>query len=122
MTLINHVAIEMPRPLTEQTIAFYELLGFTRVEPPESLFDIAAWVRDGQQTIHFLYTDEPVVPPRGHLAIVRPDYEETIARLEAAGHPYERHEVHWGSPRGYATDPVGHRVEIMEFPAPLPPL
>ena len=119
MSLINHVAVEMPRSQTEETVAFYELLGFERVSPPESLLDIAAWVRSGDQTIHFLFVEDPVVPPRGHIAIVCADYEETVARLEAAGHPYRRHEVHWGSPRGYATDPVGHTIEIMEFPPPL---
>jgi catechol 2,3-dioxygenase-like lactoylglutathione lyase family enzyme len=122
MSLLNHVAIEMPRALTDETVAFYELLGFSRVDPPESLLDVAAWVRDGEQTVHLLYVEDPVVPPRGHLAVVRPDYEATIARLQAAGHPFRHHEVHWGSPRGYATDPVGHTVEIMEFPPPLPPL
>ncbi|UGS38884.1 VOC family protein [Capillimicrobium parvum] len=119
MSLINHVAVEMPRSLTEETVAFYELLGFERVSPPESLLDIAAWVRSGEQTIHLLYVEDPVVPPRGHIAIVRADYEGTVARLEAAGHSYRRHEVHWGSPRGYATDPVGHMIEVMEFPPPL---
>jgi catechol 2,3-dioxygenase-like lactoylglutathione lyase family enzyme len=120
--MINHFAVEMPRAQTEACVAFYELLGFERIDPPESLRDIAAWVRAGDLTLHLLFVEDPVVPPIGHIAVVCPDYEETIARLEAAGHPYERHEVHWGSPRGYATDPAGHRVEVMEFPAPLPPL
>ncbi|MFN8204406.1 MAG: VOC family protein [Solirubrobacteraceae bacterium] len=119
MTLLNHVAIEMPRALTEATVGFYELLGFERVAPPASLLDVAAWVRDGEQTIHLLYVEDPVVAPRAHIAVVRLDYEATIERLRAAGHSFSPHEVHWGSPRGYTADPVGHRVEIMQFAPPL---
>jgi catechol 2,3-dioxygenase-like lactoylglutathione lyase family enzyme len=114
--MIHHVAVETPRARVREQIAFYALLGFEEVPAPETLQGVAEWVqRDGQQ-VHLLYADDPVVAPRGHFAVVCPDYEATVARLESAGFPFERHTVHWGSPRGYVHDPVGHRIEVMEFP------
>jgi hypothetical protein len=63
-----------------------------------------------------LYADDPVVPPSGHVAIVAPDYDQTLAALRAAGHPVEDRTPHWGSPRAFSTAPGGHRVELMSHP------
>ncbi|HEU4655941.1 MAG TPA: VOC family protein [Capillimicrobium sp.] len=117
--MIHHVAVETPRAAVDACVAFYGLLGFEPVTPPPGLVDVAAWVeRDGQQ-IHLLYVDGPddaVVPPEGHVAVVCPDYEATVARLRAAGFAFEPRTEHWGSPRCFVSDPAGHRVEVMQFP------
>ena len=114
--MIQHVAIETPEARVGEQVAFYELLGFRRVDPPRSLAVRATWVeREGTQ-VHLLLTDEPVVPPSGHLAVVAPDYDSVLAALREAGHEPEPRTEHWGSPRLFVRDPVGHRVEVMARP------
>ena len=114
--MIQHVAIETPAAKVDEQVAFYELLGFSRVEPPPSLAARATWVeREGTQ-VHLLLTDEPVVPPSGHLAVVAPDYDTVLAALRDAGHDPEPRSEHWGSPRLFVRDPAGHRVEVMAHP------
>jgi catechol 2,3-dioxygenase-like lactoylglutathione lyase family enzyme len=116
--MLQHVANETRREDVEAVLAFWALLGFTAVAPPPSLRGRTHWVeRDGTQ-IHLLLTDDPVVPPSGHAAIVVDDYEATLAALHAAGHPVEPRAEHWGAPRAVATDPSGHVVEVMSAPPP----
>ncbi len=115
MTALHHAALETRRADVEACVAFFALLGFAPARPPASLVDVAAWVeRDGQQ-IHLLYADDPVVPPRGHVAIVCPDYDATLERLRAHGFVPRPRKEHWGSPRCFVADPAGHQVEVMAF-------
>ena len=96
--------------------AFYALLGFREVDPPEALRERAVWLeREGTQ-IHLMLVDEPVAPPQGHVAVVVDDYERTLAALRKAGRDPEPRTEHWGSPRAFVRDPAGHRVELMAFP------
>jgi catechol 2,3-dioxygenase-like lactoylglutathione lyase family enzyme len=114
--MLQHVANETRREDVDAVLAFWSLLGFGAVEPPPSLRGRTHWVeRDGTQ-IHLLLTDDPVVPPSGHAAIVVDDYEATLAALRAAGHAVEPRAEHWGAPRAFATDPSGHVVEVMSAP------
>jgi len=114
--VIQHVTWEVTPDRVEPCVAFYELLGFSRVEPPPSLRERATWVeREGTQ-IHLMYVDEPVTLPKGHVAVVVEDYEATFAALEVAGHGPDRRREHWGSPRCYVRDPAGNLVEVMAFP------
>lgn len=112
--MLQHVALEVADP--EPDVAFWALLGFERIEPPPGLRDRAVWVqRDGQQ-VHLFLSDEPVVPPQGHTAIVAADYAGQTAALRAAGHDVQDRAPHWGAARCFARAPSGHRVEIMEAP------
>ena len=114
--MIHHVALETREADLNACTAFYALLGFAVVEPPPGLRGRATWLeRDGRQ-IHLMHADDPVVPPRGHVALVAEDYEATLARLRAAGHEAEPRDEHWGSPRAFVRDPAGHVVEVMEVP------
>jgi catechol 2,3-dioxygenase-like lactoylglutathione lyase family enzyme len=116
--MLQHVSIEMRPEHVDACVRFYELLGFRRVEPPPSLSGRAAWVeRDGTQ-LHLMLADEPVVPPRGHHAVVIADYDATLAALRAAGCEPEPRDEHWGAPRSFVRDPAGHRVELMAAPPP----
>jgi catechol 2,3-dioxygenase-like lactoylglutathione lyase family enzyme len=118
--MIQHVAIETPRDAVDAQVAFYALLGFERVEPPASLADRAVWVERRGTQVHLLLTDDPVVPPKGHVAVVAPDYEITLAALRDAGHDPEPRAEHWGAPRLFVRDPAGHRVEVMSRPPAEP--
>lgn len=114
--MLQHVALEVRERQADECVAFWQLLGFRRVDPPATLADRAAWVqRDGTQ-IHILFADEPVVPPQGHAAVVVEDYQRAFAALEQAGHAPEPRREHWGAKRCFVRDPAGHRVEVMAAP------
>jgi catechol 2,3-dioxygenase-like lactoylglutathione lyase family enzyme len=116
--MLQHVAVEVPRELADACAAFWALLGFERVEPPPTLAERATWVeREGTQ-VHLMYADDPVVPPKGHAAVVVADYERALAALRDAGHEPEPRPEHWGAPRCFVHDPAGHRVEVMSAPPP----
>jgi len=113
---LQHAAIETKPSDADALVAFFALLGFEEVAPPESLRGRTRWVqRDGTQ-VHLLLTDDPVVPPSGHVAVVAPDYDATVAALRAAGHEVADRAQHWGAPRAFAIAPGGHRVEVMAAP------
>ena len=114
--MLQHVANETRREDVGAVLAFWALLGFEPVEPPRSLRGRTHWVERGGTQIHLLLTDDPVVPPSGHAAIVVDDYDAALAALRAAGHPVESRAEHWGAPRAFATDPSGHVVELMSAP------
>jgi catechol 2,3-dioxygenase-like lactoylglutathione lyase family enzyme len=115
VTALHHVTLELRREDAERCVAFYKLLGFRTVEPPESLRDRAEWMQAGATQVHLMWVDEPVVVPRGHVAVVVDDYEQVLVALADAGHETERRREHWGSPRSYVHDPAGHLVELMAF-------
>src|SRR3954454_6772559 len=116
--MLQHVTIELHADQVEPCVAFYALLGFERVDPPESLRGRATWVeRDGTQ-VHLMPVDDPVVPPSGHHAVLVTDYRSTFAALRDAGFDPEPRREHWGAPRSFVRNPAGHRVELMAAPPP----
>jgi catechol 2,3-dioxygenase-like lactoylglutathione lyase family enzyme len=114
--VIQHVALETRREDGAAAEAFWRLLGFEPVDPPESLRERAAWLERRNTQIHLLWHDEPSAPPEGHTAVVIDDYEATLDRLRAAGHAVEPRAEHWGAPRAFVDAPGGHRVEVMAAP------
>jgi catechol 2,3-dioxygenase-like lactoylglutathione lyase family enzyme len=114
--VLQHVALETKEEDVEDAVAFWELLGFMRVDPPSSLADATTWLERKGTQIHLLYSDDPVAPPQGHPAVVVEDFDTAYAAIESAGHPIERRREHWGEPRAFATAPSGHRVELMAAP------
>jgi catechol 2,3-dioxygenase-like lactoylglutathione lyase family enzyme len=114
--MLQHVAHETRPADVDAVLAFWVLLGFAAVEPPESLRGRTHWLERRGTQIHLLLTDDPVVPPSGHAAVVAEDFEATIGALRAAGHPVEPRRAHWGAARAFVTDPSGHRVEVMSAP------
>ena len=73
---------------------------------------------DGTQ-IHLLYADEAATPRGGHVAIIAPAFEATLAALDAAGHPTQTRTPHWGASRVYVHSPSGHLIELMAAPPPV---
>jgi catechol 2,3-dioxygenase-like lactoylglutathione lyase family enzyme len=114
--VIQHVALETRRADGEAAEAFWQLLGFEPVDPPETLRERAAWLQRGSTQIHLLWHDDPTAPPEGHVAVVLDDYEGTLERLGAAGHEVEPRTQHWGAARAFVRSPGGHRVEVMAAP------
>jgi hypothetical protein len=111
--MLQHVTIELTADQVDACVAFYALLGFDQVEPPESLAGRATWVESAGTQVHLMPVDDPVVPPSGHHAVLVSDYEGTVAGLRDAGFEPESRKQHWGSPRSFVRNPAGHRVELM---------
>ena len=114
--MVQHVALETARWEGAAAEAFWRLLGFGRVAAPPTLRERATWLQKGPTQIHLLWTDDPVVPPEGHVAVVLDDYDASLARLREAGHEVEPRPEHWGAPRAFLRAPGGHRVEVMAAP------
>lgn len=116
--VVQHVTVEVPRERVDECADFWTLLGFARVQPPPTLQDRAVWMeRDGTQ-VHLMYVDDPVVPPKGHVAVVVEDYDSAFGALRDGGHEPEPRPEHWGAKRCFVHDPAGHRVEVMAAPPP----
>ena len=116
--MLQHVSIETRPGDVEACVRFYELLGFRRVDPPPALASLATWVERNGTQVHLLLSEDPVVPPSGHHAVVVDDYEATIAALRAAGVEPDPRREHWGAARAFVRDPAGHVVELMAAPPP----
>lgn len=116
MNVIQHAGLELRREDADAEVAFWALLGFAEVEPPEPLRERSRWVERGGAQIHLLYDEDPVVPAQGHVAVVAEDYDAAIARLRAAGHEAAPRREYWGAARTQVHTPAGHRVEVMAAP------
>lgn len=112
--MLHHVSLECRRGDADAHDAFWRALGFARVPTPESLGDRAAWYAQGPTQVHLLWTEDPVVPPAGHVAVQVDDPSATGLELE------ER-QPHWGAPRFYTRAPGGHTVELFSVPPPPAP-
>lgn len=113
--MLHHVGIEVAPAEIERAVELFELLGFERVEPPPALAGFTWLEREGTQ-VHLMPEERPAVPARGHLAVVAPDFEATVARLREHGFEVEPGGEHWDAARAHAIAPGGHRVELMAAP------
>jgi glyoxalase/bleomycin resistance protein/dioxygenase superfamily protein len=113
--MLHHVGIEVGPAEIERAAELFELLDFERVEPPPTLAEFTWLEREGTQ-VHLMPTESPTVPLRGHLAVVVPDFEATVATLRGRGFEVEARREHWGAPRAHVIAPCGHRVELMAAP------
>jgi len=113
--MLHHVGIEIRPAEVERAAELFELLGFARVEPPPTLAEFTWLEREGTQ-VHLMPSERPVVPARGHLAVVAPDFEATLGRLRERGFEVESAREHWGAARARVLAPGGHRVELMAAP------
>jgi catechol 2,3-dioxygenase-like lactoylglutathione lyase family enzyme len=114
--MLQHAALETRSADVEAMLAFWELVGFAPVPPPEALRGRSAWVQRGATQIHLLITEDAVAPPSGHVAVVVEDYDAGMERLRAAGFEPEDRPRHWGAARSFVRAPGGHRVELMSAP------
>jgi|SRR5215211_951711 len=114
--MLHHVSLEVPPDDVERSVAFWELVGFERVDAPEALGPYVTWLeRDGHQ-IHLIHTDAATAPALGHAAVVATDFDSTVNRLRDGGFEVEETRELWGEPRAFAIAPAGHRVELMAAP------
>ena len=115
--MLQHVSIEVRPDHVEACVAFWALLGFEQVEPPESLRQFT-WVERAGTQIHLMPFDDPVTTARGHAAVVVEDSEAALGRLREHGFETRDGSVAWGAPRSFVRDPAGNHVEVMSAPPP----
>jgi hypothetical protein len=116
--MLQHVTLEVRPYDIERSVELWQLLGFRLVEPPATLAETFVWVeREGTQ-IHLERNESPVVPPRGHAAVVVEHFERALEDLSEHGFEIARGREHWGAPRAKAIAPGGHTVELMAAPPP----
>lgn len=113
--MLHHVGIEVSPADLERSVEFWQALGFVEVEAPVTLSEFI-WLERGGTQIHLMPTDSPTVPARGHIAVIAPDFDRTLARLRERDFEVEARREHWGAPRALTTAPGGHRVEMMAAP------
>jgi len=113
--VIHHVGIEVGPEEVGRAVELFELLGFERVQPPPTLSEFT-WLERGGTQVHLMPDPDPVAPPRGHLAVVVPEFEATLEALREAGFEVEPAREHWGAARARVLAPAGHRVELMAAP------
>lgn len=116
MPRIQHVSLEVDPSLIAEEVAFWELLGLDRIEPPEAIGKSSVWLGAGDGAVHLLAVENPVVPVKGHLALVEPELEGVARALTGAGFAVETAAAYWGAERLKATSPAGHLVELMAAP------
>lgn len=100
----------------ERSVAFWQLLGFERVEPPAALAETFTWMERAGTQIHLERNELPTVPPRGHAAVVVADFAPAVERLRGAGYAVQPGREHWGAARAKTVAPGGHLVELMAAP------
>jgi catechol 2,3-dioxygenase-like lactoylglutathione lyase family enzyme len=115
--MLQHAGIEVSPADLDRTVEFFAILGFTEVPCP---IDDGAftWLEHSGTQIHLLHEPNPTVPTRAHVAVVVPQFDAALARLQEHGFKVERRREYWNEPRALATAPGGHRVELMSAPPP----
>jgi catechol 2,3-dioxygenase-like lactoylglutathione lyase family enzyme len=114
--MLHHVSLEVPPDEVERTVAFWELVGFERVEAPEAIAPYVTWLERDAHQIHLIHTDAATAPALGHAAVVAADFDATLARIRDGGFEVEEARELWGERRAFALAPGGHRVELMAAP------
>ena len=116
MTL-HHVSLGCPPDLLAGEARVWQVLGFVGVEPPEGLADTSLWFQAGETQVHLV--PEPATRREsgtGHVAVVCPEFDETVEALAGLGIEVDHRTPYWGSPRAKMTTPAGHLVELMAAP------
>ena len=102
--MLQHVTLEVTPAQVRDCVAFWELLGFTEMEPPPLLRDRFTWVeREGTQ-IHLVPVDDPIAAREGHVAV-----SPTTTRPRSRGSPSTGFAVREGSNAWNAARVVRHR-------------
>ena len=116
MTRLHHVNVVVPPGATGHVVAFYaETLGLRQVaKPTEGVAQSGAWFDIDEQTQVHVSERDGERHPQTHFGLVVDDFDAVLARLSAAGAPWEDQPQIFGGRRGFTRDPEGNRVEILE--------
>lgn len=113
---LDHVQIAIGEGREAACDTFYVgLLGFEIVaKPPVLARRGGRWYQRGSVTLHLGVDPQFRPATKAHVALRVGDYDELVARLEAAGVATRPDEHLEGTRRCYVDDPVGNRLEIID--------
>jgi catechol 2,3-dioxygenase-like lactoylglutathione lyase family enzyme len=115
---IDHVQIAAPADCEEQARDFYgRILGLAEIAKPEALRKRGGcWFQCGTHQLH-IGVDPNFRPARkAHPAIAVSDLEALRQSFAAAGISVQEDDAIPGTPRFYAEDPWGNRLEFVQAP------
>ena len=118
---IHHVNVVVAPGRTDAVVAFYEVLGLTRVDKPaEGVSPTGAWfdLPGGDGQVHVSERDG-AKHPQQHFALAVEDLDNLALALQQAGHPWHPGTVVLGARRGMTADPEGNAVELVEAIGPF---
>jgi catechol 2,3-dioxygenase-like lactoylglutathione lyase family enzyme len=114
---LHHVNIVVKPGETKTVAAFYsDVLGLSRVAKPTAGTTAGgAWfdINDNNQ-LHISERSDAVMHDDMHFGLVVDDFDDVLARLAAAGAPWQPQADLFGGRRGSTRDPLGNRIEILE--------
>jgi catechol 2,3-dioxygenase-like lactoylglutathione lyase family enzyme len=114
---LHHVNIVVKPGETDAVAAFYsDVLGLRRVDKPtEGTTAGGAWfdINDTNQ-LHISERADAVMHDDMHFGLVVDDLDDVLARLAAAGAPWQPQADLFGGRRGSTRDPLGNRIELLE--------
>ncbi len=116
---LHHINVPVPPGGTDRAVAFYELLGLTRVaKPTEGVAQVGAWLDlpGGATQVH-VSEREGAPHPAQHFALLvgdADDLDALVTALTGAGHPWRPGTLLLGARRGMTADPFGNGVELLE--------
>jgi catechol 2,3-dioxygenase-like lactoylglutathione lyase family enzyme len=118
---LHHVNVVVPPGATDNVVGFYgETLGLRQVSKPtegvaqSGAQSSGAWFDIDDRTQVHVSKREGERHPQSHFGLVVDDFDDVLARLSAAGAPWEDQPQIFGGRRGFTRDPEGNRVEILE--------
>lgn len=114
--MIHHTALEVRPDSVREEVAFWTAIGFAEVAVPGELGDGYTWLENRGTQVHLMHVPEPVIPERGHVAVVPLDFEATLEGLRVLGIELRPGRELWGEKRAKAISPGGHTVEVMAAP------
>jgi len=121
---LHHVNVVVKPGETERVIGFYrDVLGLRPTDKPVAgttpggaWFDI-----DDSSQLHISERSDAVMHDDMHFGLVVDDLDVVLARLEAAGAPWQPQADLFGGRRGSTRDPLGNRIELLEPTGTLAP-
>ena len=121
---LHHVNIVVKPGETERIAVFYrDVLGLVPAEKPtEGTTAGGAWfdINDSHQ-LHISERVDAVMHDDMHFGLVVDDFDAVLARLAAAGAPWQPQADLFGGRRGSTRDPLGNRIELLEPTGRLAP-
>jgi len=113
---IDHVQLAMPQGQEAAARAFYAgLLGIPEIpKPPVLAARGGAWFEAGAVKVHLGVEAEFRPAKKAHPGLVVDDLEALVERLRAAGIEVIPDDASLGTPRYFASDPFGNRLELLQ--------
>lgn len=112
---IDHVQLCIPAGGNDTERHFFvDVLGMREIPRTSNLDGTeGGWYVSGSVGIHVMRDPEFTAAKRAHPALRVNDFEGLLARLEAAGVPFDRETLPSGERRAFTRDPFGNRLELI---------